>query len=129
MPDLFIDRTAAVLGKTLDGTATRQRILADNIANVDTPGYVRRELNFESQLRDAMTAADVNPASDVPTINAVEITSAHDTSTPARANGNNVAIETEMGDVARNMLQYETAARLLSLRMRALRSAISEGRK
>jgi flagellar basal-body rod protein FlgB len=129
MADFFIDRTAAVLGKTLDGTAARQRTLADNIANVDTPGYVRQEVTFESQLRDAMSAADAAPASEVSTIEAVDLAASRDASTPARSNGNNVVIEKEMGDVARNMLQYETAAHLLSLRMRALRSAISEGRK
>lgn len=53
MTDLFVNRTNAILAKVLDGAAERQKALADNIANVDTPGYTRKEVSLgcKSEIR------------------------------------------------------------------------------
>jgi len=129
MDDRLIDRTTAVLAKVLDGASTRQRVLADNIANVGTPNYTRKEVRFEAQLREAISQAPQNPTIDVEAIGRVALEISDDKRTPADAHGNNVDIEREMVDMAKNSLQYETATRLLSMEFRELRSAIREGRR
>ena len=43
-----------VLNKAADGSGKRENVLANNIANVNTPGYKRRDLNFESALREEL---------------------------------------------------------------------------
>src|SRR5690554_76657 len=48
--------TDQLLHRSLDGVAMRQRVTAHNIANVDTPGYKRYRLEFESVLKEAVSA-------------------------------------------------------------------------
>ena len=129
MDDRLVDRTSAVLAKVLDGASARQRVLADNIANVGTPNYIRKEVRFEAQLHEAMTRAPQDPADDVENIDNVPLDITADKRTPPDAHGNNVDIEREMVDMAKNSLQYETATQLLSMEYRELRSAIHEGRQ
>jgi flagellar basal-body rod protein FlgB len=129
MADMMFDKTTAVLAKVLDGTATRQRVLADNLANVDTPHYTRRDLNFEGELRDRMSQSTTDPDTHIRAIEEMALHVEDDTASPYRVDGNNVDIEREMVEVAKNSLQYESAAQLLSMKIRGLRSAISEGKK
>ena len=61
------DPVAAALGSALDGLALRQRVIADNIANMDTPGFIASTVDFEGSLRAAladgtMSEVDVSPA-------------------------------------------------------------------
>ena len=53
------DSVAAALGSTLDGLALRQRVAADNIANIDTPGLTAATLDFESSLRSALADGEM----------------------------------------------------------------------
>ncbi len=48
------DPVAAALGSALDGLALRQRVIADNIANMDTPGFIASTVDFEGSLRAAL---------------------------------------------------------------------------
>jgi len=52
---LLFDRTTKVLEKTLGALSLRQRVIADNIANVNTPDYKRREVTFEEELKTALS--------------------------------------------------------------------------
>jgi len=52
--NLLITRTMNMLEKGLDASALRNKVIADNLANVDTPGYKRSEVLFEEELRKAM---------------------------------------------------------------------------
>ncbi len=51
---LFGRTTRQLLYKSLDASALRSRVVAQNLANVDTPGYRRKEVSFEDQLQDLM---------------------------------------------------------------------------
>ncbi|HID12005.1 MAG TPA: flagellar basal body rod protein FlgB, partial [Candidatus Latescibacteria bacterium] len=52
---LDLDRTSIpLLAKALDAYTLRQRAIADNIANSETPGFRRREVRFEEELRRAL---------------------------------------------------------------------------
>lgn len=126
--EMLSDLVSAALAKALDGSAARHRALAENIANVDTPGFQRRDVAFHEQLRAAF-----RHAGDSETILAglerVRPEEILDRTRSARADGNSVSIETEMGELAKNTLEYETDAQLLMGKLRMLQTAISEGKK
>jgi flagellar basal-body rod protein FlgB len=127
--DLLADATTAALAKTLDGTASRHRALAENIANVDTPGFQRVEVAFETQLESALNHAQADPRTALERIRSVQPRRFQDPAPPARVDGNNVDIDREMAEVAQNTMTFEAAARALAVKLRMLRAAISEGRK
>jgi flagellar basal-body rod protein FlgB len=111
-----------------DGAAERQKALADNIANVDTPGYTRKEVSFEGALTDILQQDGLHPHAEIAAIRRVVADVREDVSSPRRADGNNVDIEREMVTLAKNSLQYEATAQFLSERIKGLRNAIKEGR-
>lgn len=99
-----------VLGKAADASWKRNDILANNIANVDTPGYKRQDIDFESQLRRALGNSRYE---------SVDAKVSHVTSTELdarvytdsanfsyRLDGNNVDIDTEGVELAANQIKY-----------------------
>ncbi|RME74836.1 MAG: flagellar biosynthesis protein FlgB [Planctomycetota bacterium] len=104
-----LDRVAA----WLDAAALRQRVLAQNIANVNTPGYERRDVSFDALL-EAARSGGPSPEARVFV----------DRDARAGADGNSVEIEREMGELMGNGLLYQTLARVASLRIQQLRTAI-----
>jgi len=126
--DILGDVASRALAKSLEGTSKRQKAISSNIANAETPGYIREDVEF----RGALSAAVDGPAngpSKAQGIDEVHPRNVYDPTRPVNANGNNVDIEHEMAELARNSLEFESSARMLSLKIRMLRSAISEGRK
>ena len=82
----MLDLTMQAIQASLDGLAARQRIIAQNLANSETPGYIAQNVNFEDSLRSAMAAGD--PTADR--------RSRPRTSTTRRTpNGNNVNVDAE----------------------------------
>jgi flagellar basal-body rod protein FlgB len=108
----------SVLARLMDAAALRHRVLAQNVANVNTPGYTRREVAFEADLAKALAA----PGADA---TAVEPTVTTDESAPARADGNNVDVDKEMGAISKNALLYQAAAQIVASRVASLRAAIT----
>jgi flagellar basal-body rod protein FlgB len=92
----------AVLSSALDGIAQRQRVIADNIANVDTPGYRATSVDFETSLRAAIASGD--PGAPIrPALLA--------TDTPVGANGNNVDLRKETMAAVQSQFQYQIMTR------------------
>jgi flagellar basal-body rod protein FlgB len=58
--DGILGRDFAVLAAGMDGLAMRQRVHAENLANIDTPGYQARTVDFESTLRKALKSDDAS---------------------------------------------------------------------
>ncbi len=129
MGDMMLTPQMASLEKVLDGTVSRNRVLADNIANIETPGYTRKEVSFEDQLNNVMSQTDGMSDDKISDIRNVTPSVKNDENAPRRENGNNVNIEHEVVELAKNSMQFETAAQLLTMEFRGVRSAISEGRK
>jgi len=127
--DLLSDVTLTAMGKVLDATAARQRAIAHNIANVDTPGYTRRDVSFHDQLASALSDADQHPLATASRVGEVEPRQLLDNQSPARADGNNVDVDREMASLAQNTLEYEAAAEIIKSKLGMLRAAVSEGRK
>jgi flagellar basal-body rod protein FlgB len=109
-----------VLRQVLDASSLRQRVIANNVANVNTPGYHRLEVAFEDDLAKALDGASCGHA--LPVVEAKVIETA---GLPERVDGNNVNIDQEMGDLSTNSLLYQAAAQIIASRVGQLRSAIT----
>jgi len=116
------------MSKVLDGTSSRHRVLANNIANAETPGYTRKDISFEDQLTAAITTHNNDPKEQKNAIDQVPVRISEDAVSPRRNDGNNVNIEREMATLAKNTLQYEIAAQYISRKFSGLRKVIFEGR-
>lgn len=126
MADLFTDVTTMALVKSLDAAGARQRVIANNIANAETPGFTRSEVEFESRLKDALESTERDEIKNK--ISEIQLEPELDVETPAGANGNNVIIDKEMAEMSKNALKYEAYVQLLNMKGRMLREAIKEGR-
>lgn len=122
------DPTAAALEKALQGQSLRQRTAANNIANVDTPGYRPGRVVFEDQLRVALANATENETAATVAIDGVEPTEEVE-GAALRRDGNGVDIEQEMVELSSSTLQHHVLLRLLGKRMQMLRSVATEGGK
>lgn len=99
-----------VLEKTCDASWTRNSLLSNNIANVDTPGYKRKDLRFEEYLGNAVncgTSLDDEIANiDLDTLTGTTYTDYG--MVDYRLDGNNVDIDTESAELAKNQIKYYT---------------------
>lgn len=93
-----------ILKKSLDATWKRNDVLTNNIANVDTPNYKRKDVVFESLLSDALKKEGGTSSL---VFNKLEPQVVTDTSSLSyRLDGNNVDIDAEMSKFAENQLRY-----------------------
>ncbi len=97
--------TNGLLMRLLDATVERDRVIASNIANINTPGFKRREFKFEELVREAMETGQ-DPDQVRPQIKV-------DVESTARIDGNNVALEEEVSLQRENRLLYETYMTML----------------
>jgi flagellar basal-body rod protein FlgB len=113
--ELF-DTTQLALGAALRGATARQAALSDNLANVATPGYRRKDVDFHDALAAAMeNGGDTGSAS---------FTAQNDTAAPVRADGNSVDVDAENSKLAENALEYDALAKVAGTRIDILKSAM-----
>lgn len=140
MRGILFDSVVDNLGKGLDALSRRHQVLANNLANADTPGFKRSEVDFAVNLADALEAASkpqlVTTSSghlsgDRGGLDPREfrISERRVEETSGRPDGNNVDVEVEMARLAENTIMYEAVARQVADRLALLRTAISEGRR
>lgn len=130
MSDSLFDVTFSVLNKALDGSSLRQKTIANNVANVNTPGYKSQSVSFEDQLKRAVTGdTESGGHSMQELIDEVEPSIAFDQSTSYRYDQNNVDIDGEMSKLAENQLYFAALSRLMEKKFRILQLTISEGRR
>ncbi len=128
---LFDRAHLASLKQALDVYARRHRVTAGNIANVDTPGYRAQEYRFEELLRGqgahALAGARTQPGHlPVGRREPALVEGRHEAQARGHDNGtNDVDIDREMAALATTDLSYRLATRLLSMKYRLLRSAIT----
>ena len=123
LTDLFTDKAARALTRALDGYALRQKAIANNIANEETPGFQRSEVLFESDLRSALNAR--GPGAAMKRLEELKPQVQLDIESPFTSEGNNVNIDREMADLARNGLSYRAATTLLELKGSILKYVIN----
>jgi flagellar basal-body rod protein FlgB len=108
-----------LLAKLLDVSHLRHEVIAQNVANVNTPGYHRQEVQFEEALARALEAGQPN------TSLAVQPQIATPPGGVERRDGNNVDIDIEMGQLTKNSLLYRVYAQVLTVQLAQMRSAVS----
>lgn len=109
------DSVSAVLGFALDGLSQRQNTIADNLANIDTPGFRATAVDFESALRSA-----IGGAGDASTEGAMArrlggtAPMELDANTPVGENGNNVDLRKETLAAMQSQFMYQMVARAVT---------------
>lgn len=100
-----------VLDKAADASWIRNEVIANNIANVDTPGYKRQDVTFESELERALAGRRYITMDDKVanlSLDKLEPRTYTDyASFSYRLDGNNVDVETENVILAKNQIKYE----------------------
>jgi len=96
--------------------STRQKLVASNIANADTPGYKTKDIDFRAEFAQQMEGDGLGPQ----TIEAAGL--------PVKADGNNVSLDRESRMLAENAMRFQVAASLTRSQLHAIQSAIDEGK-
>ncbi len=121
----LFDPTLQGLSNALTVHERRHRVLATNIANVETPGYRARDTDFRRALDQAFTTAGAPGTTDpMPAATRMH----EDLEMPARADGNTVDIDLQMAKLADNTGRYAALARILGKRISLLRQAMDGSR-
>jgi flagellar basal-body rod protein FlgB len=109
------DITPPALHAALSGLSQRQRVTADNIANVQTPGFLAGRVDFESSLRGALRNGDTPSISGGTVARSLE---------PTNTNGNNVNLDMETVTATETGLRYQLALNALDGKYSTLRTAL-----
>ncbi len=135
LPNILGGQALGVARAALTGLARRQEAIASNLANIDTPGYTRQAVDFESALRTRLTPGAIEAGS------LVRTDSRHlgRPGAPGRAGGseamgrdvissrndsNSVSVDEEMALMAETQLRYQALTSTIGTRMSTLRSVI-----
>ncbi len=120
--------TDTYLQAALSGLAARQRTIANNVANVDTPGFKASEVNFEDVLNQAVSRGASGSNSGTPVnqfaLDAQMRTPTVMDATSTRADGNNVDIDQQMEMLSEANLNYSALTQVMSTRLGILRGVI-----
>ena len=117
-----------VVDRALDASYLRETVIANNIANVDTPYYKRKDVNFQDVLDDAIDSAKYKTIDQAVTsintddLNPIEYTDAENFS--YRIDRNNVDIDTENAELASEQLRYQALIQSANLDFSRFRSVI-----
>jgi flagellar basal-body rod protein FlgB len=109
-----------LLQKGANASWLRNEVLSNNIANVDTPDFKRSDVEFESIFNQEIAFSGTNTEAD--NLEAVVVT---DNSEPLRLDGNNVDIEKEMTELAKNSIEYYTYVSKIKSEFNKLDAAIN----
>ena len=135
---LFDKTRIPLLGKALDAYALRHKVISSNIANVTTEGYHSQSVAFEDQLAGAIKGEGVQglttdtrhfpvgtAMNDAARPQIDESTAEGSLNEDDRASGiNNVDIDHEMSELAKNQLRFKFAVRMLSDTFRGIQKSI-----
>ena len=108
----MLDPIAGQLEHYMDLLSARQKLVASNIANADTPGYRTRDVDFQAEFQSAVGFAP----------EAVEVSGL-----PVKNDGNNVSLDRESRLLSENALRFQLASSLLKGQIRLVKSAIDGG--
>jgi len=116
--------------RVLDVNSARHRAVAGNITNVSTPGYKRKYVDFDLEMKKLLSS---KPAITLETTHSNHISGKKNSKNPSvmtdhsdsNNNGvNNIDIDQEMGELSENQIIYTTAARLLANKFQGIKGAI-----
>ena len=97
----------------LDLLSTRQKLVASNVANLDTPGYRTRDIDFQFEFESQLSGSNPNVT--------------EPTGLTVKNDGNNVSLDREARLLAENALRFQVATQLMKMHIGAVRAAIQGG--
>lgn len=134
--DGLFNRTISLLERSLDLRTLNQRVLASNIANMDTPNYkaveleVAEEMNRKNESNSGLSLVRTH-VNHLPvkhkTMNSVKLKTAKAPDFSIRGDGNTVDIDRTMGRLAKNTLLFNAATQLISSKFKGLKDAMKGG--
>ncbi len=110
----MLDPVANRIEHYMDLLSRRQKLVASNIANIDTPGYRTRDIDFQFEFMSLVQGGKPNII---------------EPDLPVKNDGNNVSLDREARLLAENSMRFNLAAQLMRSHIRMVRSAIKEGRE
>jgi flagellar basal-body rod protein FlgB len=97
--------------------SVRQKLVASNIANADTPGYKTQDIDFRAEFAQQMEGRECpGPQTIEPD------------GLPVKADGNNVSLDRESRMLAENAMRFQVASSLAKSQLHSIQSAIDEGK-
>lgn len=124
MSSLF-DTSTRALEKSMDLYLTRHNVIADNIANAETPYFKARQVEFESELQRAVASEEQGLAGiDIENVRPVVF---QDADSEQGQDLNSVDMDREMARMTKNDIQYSAATQMISKKFALLKYAISGG--
>jgi len=109
----MLDPIASRLEQYMDLLAVRQKLVASNVANANTPGYKTKDIDFQHEYRTRLGGS-------APAVREIDGLS-------VKNDGNNVSMDRESRLLAENAIRFSLASNLLRTQIRAVRSAIEGG--
>lgn len=129
----LFSNTITTLENALNYSSTKQKVIAENISNADTPNYKAKNVSFNSALQQAIDQSMQAKRTDVrhfdfkgQSSSAIKVTTNNRTS--YNNNGNNVDIDQEMSDLATNQIYYNALTERISGKFQSLQSVIRGGK-
>lgn len=131
---IFTSPTQYLLNKGLDAASVRNKVIADNIANVDTPKFKRREVIFEENIKKVLEKNNINVKLRTTDSRHMQIVEKNTQTEPEirtlndlsyRNDENNVDIDVETAKMAKNKIFYDALGQSMSNEIRLLRMAIT----
>ncbi len=121
MFDIASGNTTTLLNKMIDYSAMKQKVVSNNLANVNTPGYKRLDISFDRELKDISNNRDA--------IKDVQFKVADDANAAKEANsrndGNTVNVDKEVSELMQNSLSYNVYVQLMAKKFTLIKSAMS----
>ena len=117
-PMMFNDENSVLLRKLMDYSVDRQQVIANNMANANTPGYIRRELDFKEKLAAIVKSGDLKE------LNGLGSSIVEDNTNAKRLDGGNVSGAKELSVMMENSVFYNLLSRAYNTRVGIIREAI-----
>jgi len=115
---IYVERMLNGIGSSLESyldlLSVRQKLIASNVANVDTPGYKTQDVDFQTEFQNLLQGGQAH---------ATEVTGLK-----TNNDGNNVSMDREARLLSENALRFSAVSQLLRGQIRLLKSAIDEGK-
>ena len=122
----LINDNYSLMQKSLDALWLRQKAISHNLANMDTPGYVAKKVEFENLLAQLLETGDKKQINEQ--LKSLEPLVVEDETPAIREDGNNVDIDQQNVELLRTQLQYEYMVSILSNAISRQKYVINEGK-
>ena len=115
----LFDTTQLSLEAAMRGSSLRQTLLTDNLANVNTPGYQRQDVDFHAALQSALQAGDSDTS-----LETVSFNPTVESARTVRADGSGIDADQESAELAKNALEYQALVSVAGTRTTILQIAM-----